>query len=54
MSKIVTLFILLTSILFAEIDERKSDIYYGNGIFARSIAPAMECLEHKISLHVRI
>lgn len=32
MNKIIILCAVLSSVLFAEIDERKSDIYYGNGI----------------------
>lgn len=32
MKNIFILFTLLSSILFAEVDERRSDIYYGNGI----------------------
>ncbi len=32
MKNILTLLILFSSFLYAEIDERKTDIYYGNGI----------------------
>ncbi|MEN8147814.1 MAG: hypothetical protein ABFR02_09375 [Campylobacterota bacterium] len=32
MKKIIIVLLFLSSVLFAVVDERKSDIYYGNGI----------------------
>jgi len=32
MKKIILILLLITSSLFAEIDERKSDVYFANGI----------------------
>ena len=50
MKKIILLFILLTTTLFAEIDEYKTDIYFGNGIWntIKQARKNREKLEKKI------